>query len=321
MILATGDWHLDNKNLVHNLAILNFMDYLEKYMEENGIKDFVFLGDLLNTNNNIKHQTLIPAFNKFHKWKKRGWNLYFIVGNHDIIMTSSNESLIELLSPLGKVIQKPETLEIDRFQYDLIPYTENKNDLLNNSMACFGHFDITDFYYNNYKVSENKYFTKEDFYKYSLVVSGHFHRKQTCDNICYIGDPVQLSFAEIDQTKYFALIDKDSVREVEYDEGPSFLSINIEDFKNYDYNNKIVKVNIKSKIDNFVKLKKILYEAGAIEVVPNFIKTEVEETSKSIDINKGVIFSCEKFLNQIDDEKLNKKILLETFREILKEIA
>ena len=86
--------------------------------------------------------------------------------------------------------------------------------------------------------------------------------------------------------------------------------------------NKIVDVEISSKIENFVKLRDILLEKGAIEVNPVFLKEEVVEDNAEhkVDANEGVIKSAAKYINEIKDDKINNNKLLECFKNILKEL-
>lgn len=323
-ILATGDWHLNDKNVIHNTIIINYMNFLQNYMKEKNIKNFVFLGDLIHTSNKLNYNTFTPVFKKFMEWKDIGIKSYFIIGNHDQL--SKDTSLIELLEPLGKVIMKPETIEIDGFEYDFCPYTEDVNDLPNTSSVLFSHLDLKDFYYNKSAVSKKEIFTTETFHNYNQVLLGHFHLFQQKGKINYVGAPVQMSYAEEGDDKYFAIIDENIVEFYQYEDAPTYMTIDINDFKDYDkekFKNKFVKVRIDSKIENFVKLKNVLYEYGAIDVAPEFYKNEnlKDESGHSVDLQKGVLTSMTKYLGEVKVKEIDNKKLLNIFKELLKEIA
>ncbi|MDR0675547.1 MAG: hypothetical protein LBF97_00705 [Elusimicrobiota bacterium] len=323
MILFSSDWHLNDKQPIHNTIILNYMNYLQDYMKENDIKNFVFGGDLIHNSNKINYHTFVPVFKKFLEWKDIGIKSIFIIGNHDQL--AKDNSLLELLEPLGKVIIKPETISIDGIDYDFCPYTENVEDLPNNSEVLFSHLDVKDFYFNKVKQSDNEYFTQESFHNYSLLISGHFHRQQTGGKVVYVGSPNQLNFNEEGEKKYFCVINDNEYNLVEIPNTVDYITIDLNNFKSYDrdiFRNKFVKVNISSKIENFVKLKNILYEYGAVDVVPNFIKEEniKDEEGHNIDLQKGVLSSMTKYLSEIKIKEIDNKKLLNVFKELLKEI-
>lgn len=314
---------MNPKNQVHNIVILNYMDYLYDYMKKNNINNFIFLGDLININNRLEYDTFVPVFKKFYSWENI--NKYFILGNHDI-RNNKNDSLLEILEPLGRVIKKPETININGTNYDFCPYTENVEDLPNNSEILFGHFDIKDFYFNKIKRSENEYFTKESFHNYSQVYSGHFHRFQTDEKIVYVGAPNQLGFSEEGEKKYFCLVNENNYELIEILNTFDYITIDLINFKDYNkeiFKNKFVRVNISSKIENFVKLKSLLYNYGAVDVFPNFIKDEniKDENGHTVDLQKGVLTSMTKYLTEIKIKEIDNKKLLTIFKELLKEIA
>ena len=101
------------------------------------------------------------------------------------------------------------------------------------------------------------------------------------------------------------------------------MEIKIEDFNsNFDYKNKIVYVNITNKVENFVKLRDILIEKGALEVNPIFNKpTEVIDENTNIDVNEGIISSAVKYLSQTEETDLDKNTLLEYFKNIVSKIG
>ena len=318
-ILFTSDLHSDRGLKVQ--ICISYLEDLEIYCFTNGIKDIVFGGDIINRSSKINNDVFVPLFLKLMEMKQKGLNLIFILGNHDIF-NKDNDSIIKTFSSFGHVVTKSETMNIAGYDYDLLSYTTNKADIQNNAPTILTHLPISSFFYDNgFGDRDENSFTPEDFASYNLVVSGHYHKEQHRGKIVYPGSPFQQNFGEQGHDKFFALIEGDSCELIPYTNAPTYLTIRIEDFKKYDYKNKFVLVEISRKVENFVKLKHILYTQGAIEVKPSFIKENVEEAQgdKEIDINENISVSMKKFISSIDDKVDNKKLLF-YFDRILAEV-
>lgn len=316
-ILFTSDLHSDKGIRVQ--ITISYLEYLEKYCSQNNIKDIVFSGDILNRSSKINNDTFVPLFLKFMEMKSKGLNLIFILGNHDVY-NKDNESLIQTFSSFGVVITKSATLTIAGNNYDCLAYTESKEDIPNNSPTLLTHLPIMNFFYDNGFGDSEAGFSPEDFDQYQLCVTGHFHKKQENGNIVYPGAPYQLFGFEQGQKKYFAIVDGSTYELIEYTEAPTFLTIKIEDFKKYDFKNKFVTVEIDKKVEQFVKLKHILYNAGAIDVVPKFLKGEesIDTGEHEVDINANISVSAKAFLQTVKKDGIDNTKLLNYFDKILK---
>lgn len=321
-LIFVSDLHIDKGIWVD--ICLNFLDEIENYSNNNNIKNIVIGGDVFEKATKIKHEAFIPLFLKFLQMKKDGFNLYFILGNHDIF-NDDNDSIVETFLSFGKVIKDSETLEIDGFQYDFLSYTKDETKIPNKSKVLLTHLSIADFQFDNgYEVDQKNGMATDLFSQYDLVVSGHFHRMQQNKNIVYPGSPFQHNFGEEGQTKGFAVIDKNVFNFVEYTGAPTHLTIKIEEFDKYDYVNKFVQVEITDKIETFVKLKHLLYSKGAIEVKPFFIKQEdtffESKNGLNIDSSGSIVASVREYLNSLKIEHLDNKKLIKIFNELVEEL-
>jgi hypothetical protein len=122
---------------------------------------------------------------------------------------------------------------------------------------------------------------------------------------------------EIGQTKGFVVYDtkEENWKFEEYADAPKFFEINdsnVMDIAKMDLQNKVVVVKIDRRIKDFAKLRYILFEKGAIEIIPLFeaatevdisIEEKVEMKTNIEDIVKEVI---SKMNNNLENEKLLK---------------
>lgn len=316
MILTFSDLHL-TKDPLRIISVLNFLDYIIDYCKKHNIKNVVNNGDLFDRPE-INSNAFVPVFRKLMSLSKIV-NLYSIIGNHELKDKDGNDTLVETFSSFGTFIKNSATINIDGIDCDFLSYTDNPQLIPNKGRILFGHLEIEGFWFNPKKKIDSSVFTTEMFDQYELVVSGHLHHEQHKKNFEFIGSPFPTNRGEGGKKNYFAVINGTSCELVEYNEGPDYLTINAEDFnKDIDYTNKIVTVQINKKVENFVKLRDILFEKGALEVNPEFIKEEIIDTNEhKVDTNEGVVKSACKYLQEIKAPEINNDKLLKCFKEVL----
>lgn len=306
------DLHVSKEEL-RLLSCLNFLDHMKKECIKTGDKKLAILGDIFHTSNSIRNQMFVPIFMKLLEMKKEGIELFFIPGNHDIFNKDNSGALAETFSAFGTYIQKSQTIEIDGFSYDFLAYTEDFTEIPNNADVLLTHLSIEGFW-------PSTSIPQEKFNHYSLVVSGHVHKHQQSGKFYFVGAPYSCNRGESSYQHGYARINGYDITHYDYNDAPEYLTIRAEDFNSgIDYSNKIVTVQLSKKIENFVKLRDILFEKGAVDVTPEFIKEEMTDMSEhKIDANEGVIKSAAKYLREIKAEKVDNTKLLECFKEVLK---
>ena len=207
-----------------------------------------------------------------------------------------------------------------------VPYTKDEDSIPTIGDVMITHLGIVGFEMDNkYHVNEKIGLSEELFKNFKYVFTGHFHKPQRKKNIIYMGSPYQMNFGESGQKKGFVVFDtvKDEFERIWYDEAPKYISINIEDFLEVDVSNSFVKVLIKEKVDNFVQLKHLLYEKGAIEVRPDFEESKKEKETgynEEIDFNKDLTDMIKEYLTKnIKIDKIDNGKLLDCFEKVLAE--
>lgn len=319
-ILLTADWH--TKKGLQSQLIVDYLDYLQEYYFQNDIDWLFVLGDIFHKSSNIKNDAFVPLFMKLLEMKNNGVHFVFLVGNHDIYNVDY-DTIIDTFSPIGRVIKEYTRLEFNGEIFDFLPYTKKEEELPEGGNYLFTHVPIANFSFDNaFHVTEKHAFPFEKFEEYNMVFTGHFHKHQNIKNITYIGSPNQLYRGEINQKKGFVVLDTEVEKWefIEYDEAPKYIEITSSDIKNLkslDINGNFVVVYIDEKIQDFAKLRYILYEYGAIDIIPIFTKeeedVEVEEISQGNDL-EDIAREFIGSIKDVDNEKLNK-----VFEKILEE--
>jgi len=315
-ILITGDFHITDRG-TRTQVILNYIDYIWDYYKKNGLGLIAINGDIFDRGSQLKNSFVIPLCLKLHAMKEDGVNFVFCTGNHDAT-NIDNDSFIETFQPYGKVVKKSEVINYDGTDITFLSYTKNEEDIPKSGDVMITHLSIADFEFDNaFHATEKHAFPKALFEKYNKVFTGHFHKHQAKNNIVYVGSPCQMNRGEIGQTKGFVVYDtkEENWKFEEYADAPKFFEINndnIMDLPKIDLQNKIVVVYVSKKIKDFAKLRYILFEKGAIEIIPLFeaatevdvsIEEKVEMKTNIEDIVKEVI---SKMNNNLENEKLLK---------------
>ena len=164
------------------------------------------------------------------------------------------------------------------------------------------------------------------FDKFDRVYSGHFHTRSTDGKIYYLGNPYEMYWNDVNDTRGFHIFDTDTL-ELTPINNPYKLFYNVYyDDTNYKlfntsiYKNKIVKVIVrkKSKIKEFEKFIDKLYASGVqdLKIIENF---EIQE-SEEFDINEDE--NTLSILNRYIEESefdLDKNIIKNIFQDLYRE--
>jgi len=257
-----------------------FIDYQDKfyntvlfpYMKKHGISRIIHAGDYAENRKflNIK-STMANRKHFLEPLRQFGWEMDVIPGNHDVAYKNTNElcSLDIIFDGYGDCVRlhhEPTELFLGGKSVCLIPWinTENYASIMNfvaatSAPICIGHFEFSGFEMSAGVVSQHGMST-EPFNKFDTVLSGHFHTKSTVGNVTYLGSQFEFTWADVDDPKYFHVLDTDT-GEIEAVLNPltmfSKIVYNdvIYDYDNFDFtilDNKFVKVVVERKNDPYI---------------------------------------------------------------------
>lgn len=200
----------------HNIA-LNWVDWFVFELRKRNIKDVAFLGDFFHTRNSISANTLHIASEVLNKLSE--FNLYFILGNHDLYYANSpSVSPVNLFQGRGniKVFAKPELVSFNSKQILFCGWGYNPEEYPN-ADVLFTHAEINMFKYNLVAGNcEEGYKASGLLEKFDLVYSGHFHLRQEKEwpnkRIVYVGNTFPMDHSDTYSTeKGFDILDLDTL--------------------------------------------------------------------------------------------------------------
>jgi hypothetical protein len=193
-----------------------------------------------------------------------------IPGNHDTFYKNTNElnSLKECLGHYMNevhIIMEPTVMQYDSLKLGLLPWIcqDNYDLCMNFIRDCRADWIGSHLELNGFEVMRgltNKHgMDPKLFSRFEMVLSGHYHCSSKKDNIWYLGSQMEFFWSDAHDAKYFHILDTET-REMTKIRNPHTLFEKILyndeeiDYNNYnkDLTNKFVKVIVVNKTDPFI---------------------------------------------------------------------
>ena len=301
-----------------------FLDYQDRfyteiffpYCKEHNIKQILHLGDYYEHRKFVNFKALNSNRKHFlEPLRENGMSMDIIPGNHDVYYKNTNElcSLKELLGYFTNnvnIIMKPTVLDYDGCKVAVLPWINKSNyaEYTKWAMTCNAsilgaHLELKGF--DMMPGMPNPHGMNADiFSRFESVLSGHFHTKSSRDNVDYLGAQFEMTWADVDDPKYFHILDTET-REIEAIRNPItiFKKVVYDDTKT-DYD----KVDVSQFEKQFIKL--IVINKNDLYMFDKFI-----DRLQSIDTYELKI--AESFDEYLGESVEDEKISLEDTTELL----
>ena len=286
---------------LHNYFEMFYRDVFFPSLEKHQIDTVLHMGDIFDSRKAIDLKSL--------EWSKRvvfeplkKYKFISIIGNHDCYYKDTNyvnspELLLKAYSNIT-LYSKATQITVGGLDILMLPWINSENfeeskKMIDDSKCkvAMGHLEINGFRATRGHMMETGMDTSV-FDKFEKVYSGHFHTRSNDGKIFYLGNPYEMFWNDVNDTRGFHLFDTDTLEHTPIN-NPYKLHYNVYyDDTNYKlfntspYKNKIVKVIVrkKSKIKEFEKFIDKLYASGVqdLKIIENF---EIQE-SEEFDINE-----------------------------------
>jgi hypothetical protein len=259
-----------------------------------------------------------------------------IVGNHDTYYKNTNEvnSPGLLLSDYNNisVYYEPTEVKLDKLKVLFIPWINAENfesSILSikgsTSKCAMGHLELQGFRVNRSIVMEDGLESKL-FEKFDRVFSGHYHTRSDDGKIFYLGNPYEMYWTDVNDTRGFHIFDTETLTLTAVNNPYKlFYNIYYEDtnhklFNASEYENKIVKVIVrkKSKPKDFEKFIDKLHSAGVqdLKIIENFEIQESEEFE--VDEEENTLSILNRYIDDSEFE-LDKNIIKGIFQDLYRQ--
>lgn len=219
-VVLLADLHVGARNAnktVEHWQQRFFDEVFFPYLEDNGIKRVIQLGDLYD-NRRFLPINAVSWFNEkvIKRLSDLDVRMDAIIGNHDVFYKHTNtpnspELMLSHYDHIN-IYTKPSVVEIDDVSFSLIPWMcrENYDECLttikDGGDICVGHFDIQGFVMHPGAISKEGLHLS-DFQGWDTVWSGHYHTQSQNQNVHYLGTPYQMNWSDATTKQGFWVFD------------------------------------------------------------------------------------------------------------------
>jgi len=296
------------------------------------------MGDAFDSRKSIDYQSL--------EWAKRvvfdplkKYEVHMIVGNHDCYLKNSNHinspDLLLKDYPNIKTYSFPTNIKLGELDICFIPWICSENfdetlKVIDNTKAniLMGHLELNGFKVNKHLVMENHGLDAKIFKKFKKVFSGHYHTRSDNGKIFYLGNPYEMYWSDVNDTRGFHIFDTKTLEHtpinnqyklfynIYYDDTPH------QSFDVSKYVNKIVKVIVKQKSNpkDFEKFIDKLYKIGVqeLKIVENF--EIIENQDFVIDEEENTISILNRYIDE-SEFSYDKNTIKTIFQNLYKQAS
>jgi UDP-2,3-diacylglucosamine pyrophosphatase LpxH len=326
-----------NSKLFHDYFLKFYNEVFFPTLEEQGITTVVDMGDTFDSRKGIDFSALSWAKNNYYdRLQEMGVKVHTIVGNHTAYYKNTNQvNAVDLLLreyDNVTVYSDPTEVLLGQLPVLFIPWINQENEantlkLIEKTtcLCAMGHLELQGFRVNKQIVMEHGLEGKL-FEKFKRVYSGHYHTRSDNGTVFYLGNPYEMFWNDVNDTRGFHLFDTKTITH-EPVNNPHRLFYNIyyddtnyQTFDTREYENKIVRIIVRKKSDikKFEKFVDKMYSCGVAElkIVENFTVNDVEdfeafESEDTLSILNRYIEEAEINL----DKSVVQKMLQEIYQE------
>ena len=320
---------------LHDYFELFYKNVFFPALKEHKVEAVIHMGDAFDSRKSIDYQSL--------EWAKRvvfdplkKYDVHMIIGNHDTYYKNTNTvnspELLLQTYPNIKTYSNPAEVNICGLNILLIPWINQENEANtlkmigeSKSKCAMGHLEFQGFRVNRQLVMEHG-LDSTIFKNFTKVFSGHYHTRSDNGRIFYLGNPYEMYWTDVNDTRGFHIFDTETLTHTPINNPYKlFYNIYYEDtpyqlFDATEYENKIVKVIVrkKSKPKDFEKFIDKLYSARIqeLKIVENF--DVIENENFVIDEEESTISILNRYIEESEFE-YDKTIVKGIFQDLYKQ--
>ena len=320
---------------LHDYFELFYKNVFFPTLEEYGVETVIHMGDAFDSRKSIDYQSL--------EWSKRvvfdhlkKYDVHMIIGNHDTYYKSTNSvnspGLLLQTYPNIKTYSEATEVTIGGLKLLFIPWINPENQqktlkLIENttSKCAMGHLEFQGFKVNRQLVMEHG-LDSTIFKNFTKVFSGHYHTRSDNGRIFYLGNPYEMYWTDVNDTRGFHIFDTETLIHTPINNPYKLFYIIYYEDTNYklfnavEYTNKLVKVIVrkKSKPKDFEKFIDKLYSAGVqeLKIIENFDIQENEDFE--VDEDENTISILNRYIDESEfnyDKNIIKGIFQDLYRQ------
>ena len=321
---------------LHDYFELFYKNVFFPTLEEQGVEAVIHMGDAFDSRKSIDYQSL--------EWSKRvvfdhlkKYDVHMIIGNHDTYYKSTNSvnspGLLLQTYPNIKTYSEATEITVGGLKIMMLPWInpENQEKTFNQikktkAKIAMGHLELQGFRVNRNLIMEEHGLDADIFKNFTKVFSGHYHTRSDNGRIFYLGNPYEMYWTDVNDTRGFHIFDTETLEHTPINNPYKlFYNIYYEDtpyqlFDATEYESKIVKVIVrkKSKPKDFEKFIDKLYTVGIqdLKIVENFDIQENEDFE--IDEEENTMSILNRYIDEAEFE-FDKNVIKGIFQDLYRQ--
>jgi DNA repair exonuclease SbcCD nuclease subunit len=327
-----------NSKLFHDYFLKFYNDIFFPTLVKNNIKTVVDMGDTFDSRKGIDFAALAWAKDNYYDiLELLGVTVHTIVGNHTAYYKNTNEvNAVDLLLREYKNVKtysKPTEVELDKLKVVFIPWINGGNyeetfNLIKSTKCKYamGHLEFSGFPpYRGFTMQEGM--DSKLFNKFELVFSGHYHTRSDNGKVFYLGNPYEIYFNDMGDTRGFHIFDTETLslqainnpytmHETIYYEDNDYQTFNVRE-----YDDKIVKLVVRKKTNEkkFEKFIDKLYSTNIAElkIVESFADPTALNQEYDLELEDTVSI-LNKYVDDFEDS-INKASVKTIIQQVYKQ--
>jgi len=326
-----------NSKLFHDYFLNFYNKIFFPTLKQYGITTVIDMGDTFDSRKGIDFSALSwSKSNYYDKLSELNCNVYTIVGNHTSYYRNTNQvNAVDLLLreySNVKIISDPTEVLLENLRVLFIPWINSENEMKTMKMisstkapVVMGHLELQGFRANTTTIMDQG-MDSNIFKRFKKVFSGHYHTRSDNGTVFYLGNPYEMFWNDINDTRGFHIFDTETLEHIPVNNPYRlFYHIYYEDtqYQTFDvseYENKIVKVIVRKKTDaqKFEKFIDKLYRSNIaeIKIVENF-NSEEPENFEALE-SEDTISILNRYVNE-SEANLDKSVLHNLIQEVYQE--
>ena len=328
-VLTDVHFGLKSNSVTHNEDCLAFVQWFTAKAKAEGCETCIMMGDWHNNRAAINILTLNYSLKALEHLSENFDIVYFIPGNHDLYYRDKRDIQS---AAWAKHIPNVQIVN-DWFESGdvvICPWLvgdDHKKLLKKKGKYCFGHFELPGYYMNAMiAMPDTGEARREDFVGFEHVFSGHFHKRQTANNITYIGNAFPHNYADNgDEERGMMILEWGSEPEFHaWPDQPTYRVLGLSQivtnpetvFKPKMHTRINIDIDLSYEEANFIKETFMqTYSLRELSLIPNKKVDVNQEVSGEIKF-ESIDTIVQNQINAIESEHFDRNLLLDIYRNV-----
>lgn len=190
---------LKSNSILHNEDCLNFVKFFIETAKKENCDTAIICGDWHNHRASINIHSLHYSMQCLELLNTNFSQVFFLTGNHDLYFRDKRDvhsvgwaNYLNNIHVINDIYSEGDVTLCPWLMHDELKKVKKIK-----SKYTFGHFELPNFYMNaKVLMPDHGLIGDNDFSNTEMVFSGHFHKRQSRNNICYIGNSFPHNYAD-----------------------------------------------------------------------------------------------------------------------------